>query len=75
MILSSRGHEASKNSQHKTTKTTDIHASQRIKDFIVDPGTILFRHETILEAQRHMADKLREIERQVNGGTRNENRT
>jgi putative SOS response-associated peptidase YedK len=38
--------------------------SQRLNDFMVDPGPINFRHETVAEAQRYMADKLKEFDYQ-----------
>jgi len=35
---------------------------------MADPGPVPFRHETILEAQKYMADKIRAFEQQFDGG-------
>jgi hypothetical protein len=48
----------------ETLPLKDKFASQRINDFMVDPGPIPFRHETVAEAQRYMTDKLREFDYQ-----------
>jgi hypothetical protein len=44
-------------------------------DFMADPGPIPFRHETIKEAQRYMADKIREFETQFGTGEGEEHST
>ena len=67
---SSRRHEGGTSTQPKTNKATDRQAAQRIEDFMLDPGPIPFRHETVSQAQRYMADRLREFEVRFNGGAK-----
>lgn len=70
-----RRNGGSTSTQPKTNRASDRHASQRVKDFMLDPGPIPFRHKTVAEAQRYMADRLREFELQINGGTRDDKRS
>jgi hypothetical protein len=35
---------------------------------MADPGSVPFRRETVLEAQKYMADKIRAFEQQFDGG-------
>jgi hypothetical protein len=39
-----------------------------MKDFMADPGSIPFRQETIAEAQKYMANKIKEFEAQFGAG-------
>ncbi len=46
----------------KGNTVKDKHALQRMNDFMADPGPVPFRHETVAEAQRYMAEKIREFD-------------
>ena len=62
--LLNRTNEANACSLPEANNAKTKPALQRMKDFMADPGPAPFRHETIVEAQRRMADKIREFEQQ-----------
>ncbi|KAE9369964.1 hypothetical protein N431DRAFT_469838 [Stipitochalara longipes BDJ] len=64
----SKTNQVSTSPQLKMSTTQDTQASQRIRDFMADPGPIPFRRETITEAQRYMAYKIKEFDYHFGGG-------
>jgi hypothetical protein len=74
-LLSFRNKGVNKSSESKSNGGIDRQAAQRITDFMLNPGPDPFRHETITEAERYMADRIREFEFQFNGGSRDNGRT
>ncbi|KAE9369965.1 hypothetical protein N431DRAFT_469839 [Stipitochalara longipes BDJ] len=67
---SSKMNQFGTNSQLKTN-AKDKESSQRMKDFLADPGPVPFRRETVAEAKRYMADRIREFDNKFEGGNMN----
>jgi hypothetical protein len=55
----------------KVNTIEDKLASQRIHDFMADPGSMPFRDGTVSAAQRYMAHRIMEFDRQFYEGNSN----
>lgn len=60
--LLARTNEVNAGSLLKANNAKNKQAAQRINAYMADPGPIPFRRETVAEAQRYMAKRIREFE-------------